>query len=187
MTDYFAVMGLPRRPVIDEKLLQDSYLRLAAKWHPDAAGGSTEKFRDLQEARRTLLDPASRLRHLLEVEGFESQGGGSHGSPELFLEVAGALEAVKGIRTRIAEARSAIGRAAIEPERHLAEQRILHMSEQVSLAWEEALKQLENENAFWPSSDLSRLEGIRKKLVFLSRWRKELRESLFCVQNSSKP
>jgi len=183
VTDFFALLGLPRRPAVDEGFLQERYLRLAAAWHPDGSDGDVEKFRELQEARKTLFDPAARLRHLLVLEGYEGKDGGAHGAPELFLEVAGALDAVKRVRNRLTEARSAIGRAALEPERRRVEQQLLRVSDQIATAWNGALEQLGCEDARWPSSDLPQLERIGKKVVFLARWRKELREGLFSLQN----
>lgn len=183
MTDYFALLGLPRRPVIEVGFLQENYLRLASKLHPDAAGGDTEAFRELQEGRRVLTEPASRLRHLLELEGYVSQGSGAHGSPELFMEVAGTLDAAKNLRRKFAECRSAIGRATLEGERRKVEQRIGQAANLVSGNRDALVALLADEDAKWPNVDLAELERIGRKFVFLDRWAGELRESLFQVQN----
>jgi curved DNA-binding protein CbpA len=187
VTDFFALIGLPRRPLVDERALQDGYLRRAAVWHPDAAGGDAEKFRELLEARRTLLDPAARLRHLLTLEGHDVRDGGLHGAPDLFLEVAGALDAVKGVCRRLSETRSAIGRAALESERRKAEQRVQRATEAVDAAWQQLGAQLQAQDARWPGADFALLENIGKKFVFLSRWQNELREALFRLKNPSAP
>ena len=187
MTDFFALIGLPRRPLIDEGALQEGYLRMAAVLHPDSGSGSAEKFRELLEARRTLLDPAARLRHLLILGGHAAREGGSHGAPDLFLEVAGALDAAKSVGRRMTEARSAIGRAALEPERRKAAQRVQRATEAVDAAWRELGDRLQAEDARWPDSDFSVLETIGKKYVFLSRWQNELREALFRLKSTSNP
>lgn len=187
MTDYFAQLGLPRRPGLDETALQENYLRLAAKWHPDAPLGDVGKFRDLQEARRILSDPAARLRHLLELEGYEGKGGAWHAAEELFLEVAGALESARGMQRKFADTRSLIGRASLEPERRRVEQRILCVAEQVAASRRETEDQLRNEDARWPESDFPLLEKISKNSVFLARWSNELRESLFRLENPGAP
>ena len=183
MTDYFALLGLARRPGIDDEALQENYLRLAAAWHPDAVGGDADRFRELQEGRRILSEPALRLRHLLDLEGHEAQGGGAHGSPELFMEVAGTLDAAKTIRRKYAECRSAIGKASLEPERRKVEQRIQSASEQLRAHRETLAEQLQKEDARWPGMDHSELERIGKSFVFLDRWSKELREGLFQLRN----
>lgn len=183
MTDYFALLGLPRRPVIADGALQANYLRLAALWHPDAAGGDAGQFRELQEGRRILSEPASRLRHLLDLEGYPSNGGGTYGSPELFMEVATTLDAVKTWRRKFAEARTAIGRATLEGERRKVEQRIHHIADQVSGCRDALAKQLLEEDRKWPAADHSELDQMGRKFVFLDRWIRELREGLFHVQN----
>ena len=187
MTDYFAVVGLPRRPGVDENVLQENYLKRAASWHPDAPGGDVEKFRELQDARKILSDPAARLRHLLALEGYESQAGSSQAAPELFLEVAGVLEMSKSVRRRLENTRSAIGRAALVPERQRAEQRILQISGEVAARREELLNLLAREDRNWPDADFSTLEKIGKTLVFLTRWSSELRDSLFQLQSTASP
>lgn len=163
--------------------LQENYLRLASAWHPDAAGGDAGQFRELQEGRRILSEPASRLRHLLDLEGVPPQGGGAHGSPELFMEVAGALEAAKTLRRKFSESRTAIGRATLEGERRKVEQRIQRIAEHLSEHRDALMERLREEDGKWPAVDHFELEQTGRKFVFLDRWSRELRESLFQVQN----
>lgn len=180
MTDYFALLGLPRRPGLDEEALKENYLRLAAAWHPDAAGGAVEKFRDLQEARKTLLNPASRLRHLLALEGFEGRSGGSFQPPtDLFLEVAGVLDAAKKAVGKFETVHSAIARAAQAAEWVKLREKIARTMDAVTCRRTRRLKQIEEVDAAWPEKDLRLLEEISGELVFLNRWEKELREALF--------
>ena len=80
MEDAFSLFGLERRPLIDEAALKEKYLRLAAIRHPDLSGGNDEKFHLLQDAYKTLREPAARLRHLVELE-FPGGGIQSESAP----------------------------------------------------------------------------------------------------------
>lgn len=184
MTDFFALLGLPRRPGLDEDRLQETYLRLAAAWHPDSPAGDVKKFRDLQEGRKTLLDPAARLRHLLVLEGLESPSGGAFQPPsDLFLEVAGALDAAKKTTARLQAARSAIARASMAGERVTAERKVRRSMDAIAGCRSGCLSRIAECDAFWPEKNWPALEKIRNELVYLTRWEKELRERLFLLQN----
>ncbi len=184
MTDYFAVLGLPRRPGLEETVLQETYLRLAAAWHPDAAGGDLEKFRELQEARQTLLDPASRLRHLLALEGFIKPSDGSfQPSAELFLEVAGALDFVKKVSAKMLAAQSAIARASLSAECVQAGKRLGRVAQRVAERRADLRGQIAAIDAEWGKSSASSLEKIAAEWHFLSRWDEEIQEKRFLLEN----
>lgn len=188
MTDYFALVGLPRRPGLDETVLQETYLRLAALWHPDAPSGDGDKFRELQEARKTLLDPAARLRHLLEREGFENPPGTKSQPPaDLFLEVAGALEAAKKLTVRLQGARSAIARASLARERAVTERMVGEVLNALSARRSDSLERISEHDACWPGKNLPDLDRIRHELLYLTRWENELRERLFLLKNPPAP
>jgi len=171
--------------VVDAGTLQENYLRLAAAAHPDATGGDVEKFRALQEARAVLLDPARRLRHLLELEGADPAGPGGGPPPaDLFLEVAGALEAAKNFLKRPAS-QSAIARAAQAAERAAVVNRLELATAAVETRWnlrEERLRELDGR---WPDADRAELARLAGELVFLARWKRELRERNFQIRAQS--
>ena len=76
-TDYFTVLGLPRRPVLDEAALSETYYELSRGLHPDLhETGTPEEQRAsltntalLNRAYRTLRDPVSRGRYWLGLHG----------------------------------------------------------------------------------------------------------------------
>src|SRR6187402_2801403 len=68
MTDYFALLGEPRRPLLDPERIKDTFHRLSRERHPDQAGGAIDAFAELNLAQETLRDPKLRLRHLLALE-----------------------------------------------------------------------------------------------------------------------
>jgi curved DNA-binding protein CbpA len=74
--DYFALLNEPRRPRLDPDALKQKFLALSANVHPDKihSAGESEKFAaskqfaELNAAYNCLLEPKSRLLHLLELE-----------------------------------------------------------------------------------------------------------------------
>jgi curved DNA-binding protein CbpA len=73
MIDYFAVFGIERRPVIGDEYLREAYFRQSHEFHPDRAGESD--FSRINAAFRALLNPATRLQHLLKLEFGEAAQG----------------------------------------------------------------------------------------------------------------
>jgi hypothetical protein len=68
MTDAFALFGEPRRPWLDPDALKDKLHKWSAVHHPDVAVQGDDKFVEMNAAYRTLHDPKTRLRHLLDLE-----------------------------------------------------------------------------------------------------------------------
>jgi DnaJ-domain-containing protein 1 len=76
MTDNFTLLNEPRRPWLDPDSLKQKFLALSANAHPDKihSAGESEKsaagkqFAELNAAYNCLLEPKSRLLHLLELE-----------------------------------------------------------------------------------------------------------------------
>lgn len=178
MTDYFAVLGLPRRPALDPVVLKEKYLRLAAGAHPDA-GGTDEEFRAVQAAYKTLLDPASRLRHLSELEFGSVEKKSAPVFPDLFMKVGEALQHAKAFRARMEKTSSPLARALLAQDR----QALLDQLQAAAQAVEEALQvqacELETLDARWPGIDAVELSRVAAGFAFLSRWRAEISEAVF--------
>jgi curved DNA-binding protein CbpA len=76
VTDHFALLNEPRRPWLDADSLKQKFFALSANLHPDKihSAGENEKntaakkFAELNAAYHCLLEPKSRLLHLLELE-----------------------------------------------------------------------------------------------------------------------
>jgi len=77
MTDYYAVLGVPRTATADE--IKQAFRRLASQHHPDRAGGDTQKFQAIQEAYATLGDEQKRAEYnnpRPQFSGFQGHPGG---------------------------------------------------------------------------------------------------------------
>src|SRR5690242_18733281 len=67
MTDFFAVLRMPRRPWLDPEPLDETYVRRSEALHrePD----SQDQLMLLNRAYQVLRDPATRIEHLLSLTG----------------------------------------------------------------------------------------------------------------------
>jgi molecular chaperone HscB len=93
-TDYFAIFGLPRKLSVDLDLLEQKFLQLSWKLHPDNFVNASEQERELSlkkssqlnDAYRALRDPLARVEYLLEIEGERKEGGKKQQAPPELLE-----------------------------------------------------------------------------------------------------
>jgi curved DNA-binding protein CbpA len=177
MEDAFAVFGLSRRPLVDESALKETYLRLAADRHPDASGGDDEEFHLVQEAYKTLRDPASRLRHLLELAFPTFRRDGGHvPHAELFLRAGSAVQAARTVWQRFENSSSVLARALLSPEIAEALRQIRAASGFVQQADDDLARQLEELDSRWPDISPDELSALSSAFRFVSRWKSQLSE-----------
>src|SRR5262245_11968603 len=93
-TDYFAVFGLPRKLWIEMSSLEQKFLQLSWKLHPDNFVNASEQEREISlkhssevnDAYRVLRDPLARVEHLLEIAGERKEGEKKQQAPPELLE-----------------------------------------------------------------------------------------------------
>ncbi|MHC4982447.1 MAG: Fe-S protein assembly co-chaperone HscB [Planctomycetota bacterium] len=93
LTDYFTLLGLRRRFDLDESELHEKYVALSRYAHPDFHAGDADEVKQLHlrvsaalnDAYRTLKDPAGRAAYLLELLGGKSSAQ-DKSVPEGFLK-----------------------------------------------------------------------------------------------------
>jgi molecular chaperone HscB len=95
LVDKFAVLGVARSFDLEPSALEDRFRAVSRKLHPDRFARATpaerrhalEQTTRLNDAYRTLKDPAKRGEHLLELRGLKpGQDGGSAQMDPEFLE-----------------------------------------------------------------------------------------------------
>ena len=107
--DYFSFLGLPRQLNIDQQELERNVRELSRKFHPDyyynappqERLASLERSSYLNDAYRALRNPASRIEHLLAIEGLpsaRSEEGTAKVPPALLEEVFALNEELDEIR-----------------------------------------------------------------------------------------
>ena len=92
--DYFAIFGLPRKLWIEMNALEQKYLQLSWKLHPDNFINATEEERELSlrrsselnDAYRALQDPVARVEYLLGLENTRKEGEHKQQAPPELLE-----------------------------------------------------------------------------------------------------
>src|SRR5215470_4759275 len=93
-TDYFALFGLPRKLWIEMGALEQKFLQLSWKLHPDNFVNASEDERELSlkrsselnDAYRTLKDPVARVEYLLAIESERKEGEKKQQAPPELLE-----------------------------------------------------------------------------------------------------
>ena len=74
--DYYEVLGVAKSASDDD--IKRAFRKLAVKYHPDKAGGSEEKFKEINEAYEVLKDKQKRQRY--DQFGHAGVGGAASGS-----------------------------------------------------------------------------------------------------------
>jgi molecular chaperone HscB len=93
-TDYFAIFDLPRKLWIEMSVLEQKFLQMSWKLHPDNFVNASEQERELSlkrsselnDAYRTLRDPVARVEYLLAIEGERKEGEKKQQAPPELLE-----------------------------------------------------------------------------------------------------
>jgi molecular chaperone HscB len=93
-SDYFAMFELPRKLWIEMGALEQKFLQLSWKLHPDNFVKSTSEEREislkrsseLNDAYRTLRDSVARVEYLLAIEGARKEGQNKQQAPPELLE-----------------------------------------------------------------------------------------------------
>ncbi|MBI2466287.1 MAG: Fe-S protein assembly co-chaperone HscB [Candidatus Rokubacteria bacterium] len=123
--DHWAVLGLPRRLVLDRADLERRFHALNRRLHPDyfrlrptdEQASSLENSAAVNAAYRTLRDPVSRVEYLLELEGMALGTSGQARPPaDLFEEIMELQEARQELETAAPDEAPAL-RARLESAR----------------------------------------------------------------------
>jgi molecular chaperone HscB len=174
--DYFTFFGLPRKLTISQDDLERRFRELSRKFHPDYYYNATpaerlaslERSSYLNDAYRALRTPATRIEHLLAIEGLpstksEGESGAAKVPPALLEEVFELNEELDAIREQRESgadpsslaARLENARAPIDAKREAHEQQI----EVLSAKWD---GQLETAS---PADRRATLEALRERLL----------------------
>jgi molecular chaperone HscB len=92
--DFFALFGMPRKLWIEMNALEQKFLQLSWKLHPDNFVNATETERELSlkrsselnDAYRVLRDPVARVEYLLGIENMRKEGEHKQQAPPELLE-----------------------------------------------------------------------------------------------------
>jgi len=93
-SDYFAMFEFPRKLWLEMSVLEQKFLQLSWKLHPDNFVNASAEEREislkrsseLNDAYRTLRDPVARVEYLLAIEGSRKEGENKQQAPANLLE-----------------------------------------------------------------------------------------------------
>ncbi len=187
MTDYFALLGLPRRPWLDPEALKERFHQLAAQHHPDVAGKSAA-FEGINAAYRVLRDPASRLRHLLELEEVCEPAQSAKLPPSLtdrFMEVATFEREIHVFLKQLGAAESAIQKSMLAAERFAMQRDVEKLVSELEADRVRLVQLLQVEDHLWGQRNADthhRLASLQQEFAFLAKWIDQLRERSLQLQ-----
>jgi len=171
--DYFAFFGLPRKLTISPHELERRFRELSRKFHPDffynAAPAerlaSLERSSYLNDAYRALREPATRIEHLLAIEGMPSstsEEGSAKVPPALLEEVFALNEELDEIRElRESGADPALLGVRLQSARTPIDER----REQHARQLEELSARWDSQNEAAAADRRSTLEALRERLL----------------------
>jgi molecular chaperone HscB len=173
--DYFTFFGLPRKLTIAQDDLERRFRELSRKFHPDYYYNATpterlaslERSSYLNDAYRALRTPATRIEHLLALEGLpptktEGESGAAKVPPALLEEVFELNESLDEIREqRESGADPAVLTARLEKARKPIDEKREEHERQI-----EALSaQWDSQETAPPAERRATLEALRERLL----------------------
>jgi hypothetical protein len=173
MTDYFAVLELPRQAWLEGVAIKEQFHRLSAVRHPDAAGGSVAAFSLLNEAWQALRDPAQCLRHFLSLTQPDALDAAKQTPPELgdlFMDIAAVRQAIQKCNDARNRAASPLAKALIEPQRLDALRRLDDIARRLS-------DEREKDESALRDSATPDFGRILARMTFLGNWERQIGES----------
>jgi DnaJ-domain-containing protein 1 len=195
MTDYFALLGEPRRPWLEAEQLKVKFHKLSAQAHPDKASAAeretaNQRFAGLNSAYNCLRDPKERLRHLLELALGKRPSQTQvlpAGLMDWFGEIAGLRRDVQAFLAEARKVKSPLLRVelferaqdwtdrlrAVQHRLNDRENQLLHELQVLDGEWVQLRDAQANRSVL-----LQRLEHIQQELGFCTRWSGQLQETI---------
>ncbi|HEV2095801.1 MAG TPA: DnaJ domain-containing protein [Chthoniobacterales bacterium] len=192
MTDYFALLDLPRRPWLDEEEVKRQFHSFSRTLHPDAQNNripvavETPSFHDLNEAYGVLRDPRQRLRHFLALVEGPTVGAMAGELQDLFASICEVMHAADRLLERHAATQGVLARSLLKAETVKIESAIGSTLKQLNELYQQALSEVQKADARSTSDnppDLTALAQINLNLTFLVRWLTQLEEKKFLLSN----
>jgi len=172
MDDPFALLGLPRKPWLDEAAIRAAFQKRARELHPDAPDGDAEKFAPLNAANAAISDPAARLQLLSGLDAPHALPADVEFGFRIGSMVRDADAAVAGL----AAARNTLERAMASTEVARVRTALEALARELELRLEQSREELRVLDAVWPDVEPRALATLAAEFRFLQRWRAQIRE-----------
>jgi len=194
MTDYFALLNEPRRPLLDADLLKQKFLALSANAHPDRIhsasesdkADATKKFTELNAAYNCLAEPKLRLLHLLELE-LGAKPKDIQQIPtalaDLFAEVANSCRSADGFLVEKSKVTSPLLQVQLFERGQDWVEKLNLLQRKLNELREKLMVELKSLDALWTSADavsrreiLPKLEELYRLFGYFNRWNNQIQE-----------
>ena len=191
MTDFFALLGQPRQPWLDEDALKASFHDTSSSLHPDRFHNTDDAARaeagriyaELNSAYQCLREPKDRLAHLIELESGRKPGGIQSvpaEAMELFAQVGQLCRETDAFLVERAKATSPMLKVR-QFERGLEwTDKIQMLMKSLNEQREELHAKLRSMNESWVGGSMAALlpvlGDVHSRLSYLNRWMAQLQE-----------
>jgi len=172
MNDPFELLGLPRRPWLDEGAIRTAFQEQARHWHPDAPGGDADRFAAINAAQAALSEPAVRLQLLVGDAPLPAMPP----DPALGFRVGSGIRDADAAAARRAACRTALELALIASDLAAARLALQGLRREVEQSLVSARESLRTLDVQWPDVSPGRLAEAAAEFRFLRRWLVQLRE-----------
>jgi curved DNA-binding protein CbpA len=194
MTDNFALLNEPRRPWLDVDLLKQKFLTQSANLHPDKIHSASDadkniaakKFADLNAAFNCLVEPKSRLLHLLELElGAKPKDIQQIPSAlaDLFAEIAGVCRSADQFLVEKNQATSPLLQVQLFERGQDWIEKLNSLQRKLNELRGQTLAELKSLDAKWISAEenlrrelLPELEELYRLFGYFNRWNNQIQE-----------
>ena len=204
MTDFFILLGVPRRPWIEPDSLRARFLELSTPLHPDRfhnapnveKQATNEIFSELNAAYNCLREPRERLRHLLELETGAKPKDVQRippGTMDLFMEVGHLCREVEAFLKEKEKVTSPLLKVQVFQKAMAWTDKLNALQQKVNAKRAELEAELKTMNSLWeragehadlpaspPSQPLAlpleRLEQVYRILSYVARWTQQIQE-----------
>jgi len=196
VTDCFALLNETRRPWLDTDSLKQKFIALSANAHPDRIHSasesdktaSTKNFTELNVAYNCLLEPKSRLLHLLELElGAKPKDIQTIPSAlaDLFAEVSMVCRSADGFLAEKSKVTSPLLKVQLFERGQDWVEKLNGLQRKLNELREKLTDELKSLDAQWISSDaasrkeiLPKLEELYRLFGYFNRWNNQIQERI---------
>ena len=191
MSDYFALLQQPRRPWLEPEALRQKFLLLSTEAHPDRVHTADETTRKSAQAHYTelnagyqcLLEPKSRLRHLIQLERGTpppNLQAVPAGLMELSMEISQLCRQTDGFLSQKAGVSSPLLQVRLFEQSQDLSEKLNALQRRLNSMTDELNSRLKELDSKWTASQqeetLNHLEELAAVYGYLSRWTAQLQE-----------
>lgn len=175
MSDHFAELGLARAAWLEAEEVKSRHHLLMAACHPDKSQGDGDRATRLNAARCILEKPATRLRHILELE-FPNFQSTQKPQPDwdLFSRTGEAARLATQVASAVTSATSPLARAVANNQAAETRKKLTALQEELT----QRVTDMERKTKSLPLTDPQAISNLAEEWTFLNRWQSVIHEAL---------